>query len=1010
MAIDFQIIPVSFGGGVDTKTDPKQVIPGKLLALGNGKFPSFKEIRKRNGFAPLSKNIDGSTSTISQGQALSSYQNELVLFSGTECYSYDGSTAQMTDKGACASVNISTQNIVRNSYGQTTPDLAYHPAGLILTAWEDSRGGARYSITDSKTNQLVIADKLISSTASNPVPVALGNYFILFYFESSDNHLRYIAIPALSPNSPQTPVDFATNINSTHPNFSVLVFFNRAYVAYNNSDAGGGISLRYLDLYLTASSTSDTTGEAASVCLSVISDSGLNQVWVTYYDGTSVKAFCSDTSLNSKLTPTVIETLSSVRNVTGFASSGTLTAYYEVSASDSYNHLIRENTLTNSGTAGTPKVFLRSVGLSTRAFSYNGTVYLTLSYDSPLQPTYFIVDQSAQIIAKIAPSLGGGLTAKSTLPKVESISESAFIFSALQKDLLTTTAGNVYTQTGVISATLDFQSQDRFYKAEIANTLHLSGGFLQMYDGQSVVEHGFHLFPEGVSVTSSTTGGNLGNGSVATQYQVSVTYEWMDNQGQIHRSSASVPSTVNFTSGVTTGSIAVTIPTLRLTAKTGSRTPVSCVVYCTAGNGTIFYQDSSVTSPVLNDPTVDTVSYTVTASDTVRTGNPILYTTGGVLDNIAPPASRFIAKYLDRVILLPSESPTEYWYSKEVVVGSPVEFSDSLVGAINTSQGLIGTCAMDDKLIFFTNDYCYYLSGEGPDATGAQNDFSFPLLITGALTGCSNAKSIVLMKDGIMRQTSKGIYLLDRSLNDSYIGADVEAYNNATVTSAIVVADKTEVRFTLDTGIILIYDYTVGQWSTDQNLNVVDSALFNRTYSIIDSATNQSKTLTQKVHTILFDSGLALQEDPSLYTDNNNFVPLSFTTSWLSLSGLQGYQRVRRFLILGDYKSAHKLRVQIAYDFNPVPVQEVYIDPTAVLNTETYGSDADYGASSEDGGPDPTYEFEIQLEKQKCTAIQITISDTQNSNFGEGYSISGLSFDVGLKRGPQKLPASRRFG
>jgi len=43
-------------------------------------------------------------------------------------------------------------------------------------------------------------------------------------------------------------------------------------------------------------------------------------------------------------------------------------------------------------------------------------------------------------------------------------------------------------------------------------------------------------------------------------------------------------------------------------------------------------------------------------------------------------------------------------------------------------------------------------------------------------TGTINPRSIVLTPMGIMYQSEKGIYLLDRSLQVSYIGADVEAY------------------------------------------------------------------------------------------------------------------------------------------------------------------------------------------------------------------------------------------
>ena len=50
MPLDKQEIRVPFGGGIDTKTDHKQVIPGKLLELKNGTFQNLKQITKREAF------------------------------------------------------------------------------------------------------------------------------------------------------------------------------------------------------------------------------------------------------------------------------------------------------------------------------------------------------------------------------------------------------------------------------------------------------------------------------------------------------------------------------------------------------------------------------------------------------------------------------------------------------------------------------------------------------------------------------------------------------------------------------------------------------------------------------------------------------------------------------------------------------------------------------------------------------------------------------------------------
>jgi hypothetical protein len=59
MSLDFQKIPIVFGQGLDTKTDRKMVLPGKLIQLENGVFKNAQSISKRYGYDMLSLSIDG---------------------------------------------------------------------------------------------------------------------------------------------------------------------------------------------------------------------------------------------------------------------------------------------------------------------------------------------------------------------------------------------------------------------------------------------------------------------------------------------------------------------------------------------------------------------------------------------------------------------------------------------------------------------------------------------------------------------------------------------------------------------------------------------------------------------------------------------------------------------------------------------------------------------------------------------------------------------------------------
>jgi len=111
---------------------------------------------------------------------------------------------------------------------------------------------------------------------------------------------------------------------------------------------------------------------------------------------------------------------------------------------------------------------------------------------------------------------------------------------------------------------------------------------------------------------------------------------------------------------------------------------------------------------------------------------------------------------------------------------------------------------------------------------------------------------------------------------------------------------------------------------------------------------------------------------------------MSLQTSWLQLASLQGFQRVYKMLVLGDYISPHTLTVRIAYDFG------------ASVQTDTIT-----GAIPE--------QFRIFMARQKCQAVQILITDTP-STLDQGLSLSGLTFEIGVKSGANRLPAAQSFG
>lgn len=1006
MPLQPQLVRVQMGAGINTKPDPKQLPSGQLLTLQNGQFSKTGQLNKRFGYNLLSNQIEGGA-FITSGVELASYLNELILFDGNYIFSYLPSTGHWSNRGTAISVTTLDADVIRKSNAQQlNPDMAY-ASGAQVFAWEDSRGGVRYSVRDASSGAFTVADAVLDAAGAQPKCVTYQGFVYVFVVVSSATLKAYQINPL---NSTQAPASFTFATDGYGASdgyvtpYDVSVIGANIWVAYlSSSVASGAINLFSINSLLIKSAVTQvatgsnaiTAGFAGAV--NVVGTDLASNVWVSWSTGAAVNTAAYATSnVASVLALTQVEAVNGVV-ITGIAAptASTLLLSYEVAESPAYNEQTHYTTITTVGAVGSIRT-IRSVGLASKAYSFNGNTYINCAYSSTLQATDFLILIAQQgivlttpvIVGKCTPSIAGGLLTNNMCPETVMLMSGVFIFANLIAGKILSEANTLFTLLGVNSTTLTFTPSDNFVTTTQSKTLLIVGGILQGYDGATTTELGFHLYPENISLSTTGSGSGLSTGS----YQYAVTYEWMDNQGQIYRSAPSVAATIQVTAGQ---KVAVVVPTLRLTAKTN----VSIVIYRTQANGTIFNRVTSSLAPTLNNPAVDTVTFTDSLSDLNANSNDLLYTTGGVLNNIAPPANSIICTYLDRVFLAGMSDRLLMWYSQTVANNSnantiPPQFCAELTTSLDPRGGNVTALGvLNQTLIIFKHDSIFALQGNGPDATGNNNDYGEPQMITSDV-GCINDLSVVIVPHGLMFQSSKGIYLLDQSLNVTYIGAPVEAYNANTITSATLHTQYNQVIFTTSQGTALVYDYYMEQWSTWTNHVAADAVMYQGTYYWLNS------------------NGKVFQQNTTSFTDAGSPILMSFTLPNLAFAGLQGYQRVFRMYILGTYKGPHTLNVQVAFDYNDTYTQFATIQPSPA-NLSTWGSDISWGDGQfwgGVGGNTQLYEYRVDMAIQKCTAIRIFISDNQASQYNEGYAISNIAFLVGVLPGGTRLPASKTYG
>lgn len=1004
-----QSLSVNFANGLDTKTDPKQVVAGKFLSLQNSIFTKAGLLQKRNGFKPLASILD-STSAY-----LTTFSEGLVAV-GSSIESYSADTNTWVSKGSLTPSSLSTVSLIKNNTNQSYVDLAVASNNLACVVYIDQVpiSGTlvdfyKYVIVDSISGQNIIPPTLLvgsGTTYQAPKVFVLGFNFIIV-FSNSSNHLQYIAISTSNPEVVSVATDISTQYLPTSTGaFDGVVANNNLYLMYNATDLGGGVRFSFLNSTLGLGNPivfSGFTASIASICAD--NSQAVPNLIGTFYDvGTGgLYVVGVSASLNTNFTPQLWASPVGCTSIASISKDGITKVFYEVNTSYGYDsgiptHHIRKANFSSSGTLLDDTVMVRGVGIASKAFIASDIIYLLTTYDSENQSTYFLLNEDGNVVTKVAYSNGGGYLTQG-LPNAVVLDNNVVKIPYLIKDLLLPvnksivglSGSAVFAQTGINLAAITI-NENSFNSVESGKNLNLSGGILWAYDGYLPVEQEFNLWPDNVEVTTTTGSGSI----TAQQYFYQATYEWSDNQGNLFRSAPSIP--VSITTSTTSSTNTIYIPTLRLTYKTEN--PVKIVLYRWSVAQQTYYQVTSILSPVLNDVTVDYVTITDTLADLSIVGNSIIYTTGGVLENIAPPATDTLALYDSRMFLVDAEDRNLLWFSKPVLQDTPVEFTDLQTIYVAPSLGAQGSTgvlsclsAMDDKLILFKKDAIYYLNGRGPDITGANNQYSDPTFITSTV-GCVNQKSIVFIPQGLLFQSDKGIWLLDRNLSTSYIGAPVEAFNADLVLSAINIPATNQVRFVLDSGVVLMYDYYFGQWGTFTNVP------------------NISSTIYQGLHTYINDLSQVFQENPGRYLDNTSPVLMSFTTGWIHVAGIQGFQRFYDALLVGDSVSPFKLDVRFAFDYNPSPRQSTIVYPNVL--SPKWGNLNQWGSGDLWGGNPKVFEARVFPTIQKCEAFQVTINEIYDTSYGTvagaGLTLSSIDLVVGIKKGQRNNPASRNFG
>ena len=1024
-----QTIAVPFLGGLDTKTDDKITPVGKLQVLENGVFTDGGNIKKRWGYdATLPVSLTGAE--VDEVRSIDKWNGTQILTSSYDLYAKVGS--KWANEGSFPSMSLS-QVTVPHVVGQQEMGDCISNGVISVYAWEDSRGGVRASVVDAVSGAVHEHDYEIDAAGAIPRCSITGDTVLIIFSKSTTNEILAVPISNGDPSVDiqATPTQVANDMLSSET-YDVTHENGRTIVAWTSSTANEG--LKVVDVSSSGSAITVTdvdvdpayiTGIANTVHLSVAlvpdEDSTTDRVVVVGInaDGTDGFAveFYADSLLFESGAAYTTSSAGTVNNLSIYPQlgesslSGSATFDYFISyeinaASDWDNYVVTEE---QDGSAWST---VRHSCVASRGRLLGDRGYLVLNYTSPgLQHSYFLYDMYDKIpVARAAYGGAAATYSKGQLPGLWT-TDGATMGCALLLRRRISSLGESFKAGAAANSTFentelgryDFDMSSAVSAIEVGSAAYFSSGTLLSYDGTTVEESAPMLFPEDVEIADGTPSTHTNNLRANATYLYRVYYERPRASGEIVRSLA---LTFKHTVGGSSTHTELTLPMLSHTmAQQAGDWRVA--VYRTEANRTQFFHlvtspDRTVTSQpneyVPNDPTADTYVFDDAMSDATLITNMRCPQSEGVIPVVQPPGCSIIGEANDRVFVAGGEGLKGVVYPSLVhFPGEPLLFSDELQFSIEEEGGDITSMgAIDGVLVVFKERRIYAVSGDGLSDVGTGQGFNIQRVT--ADVGCTSPGSVVEMPKGLMFKSAKGVYILDRSFNTSYIGWPVEGFNDSVIVSSEVIPDTNLVVFLTSSGKTLAYDYERNEWTTFTGHNGLGAVVIGGDYHYLRS------------------DGEVYTRNQEIYLDAGSWYPLRIRTAPIRLSSVQDYLQVRRVNILGEYLSSHRLHMLVWCNRDLAPFESRIFEVDDVVDTTTW-EDADTDTwdavdttpwGGEAGESD--YQFQHKFKRQTVQSLRLEFQDLQTDGAaGQSYELAEMNFELGVYDGNARVPARRKI-
>lgn len=1042
-------IAVPFVGGLDTKADSKMTPMGSFQVLENAVFTEHGSIKKRWGYdAKKPVAMDGSQFRSYYGGSqlsyshlpidLSSWNGALLAGTDNDLFSWSDSADRWVTHGFCPAISVSTEPVPSITGEQQMGDSI---SNGILTAyiWQDSRDSTsvRASIVDAVTGFVYVHDYSLDTNGRIPRCGLVDGRIILIWLDGTANTIESVAISNTDPEGSiaATPGTIESSISSSDV-YDVVVSGDKTWLAVMTTDLEiheiGIDGLSYLNVSrdvateftITAANISvisiahvyGADGPDGTMLLNIVgcTSAGASGFWVKQNDGDLTAGTGAAFSCTTSGT---VNNLSLVQTLGESTTTETPTVVYEIDHASAWNTKV----VFEDADGGVTKTVLHA-GLASRGALIGDSGHVVLNYTSPgLQHCYVLHSIAGGPVARFAYGDAGAAFSNGQLPALHSSDAVNFNFAALMRRRISTlgqafeSEGSGDPSAGASTSPSDIATFENTEiakyvftyglatrSAEVGSSTYLVKGALRTFTGATCEESAPLLFPEDVTIEDEgETGSQLLPADGTYLYRVY--YERVRPNNELTRS---LSLTFKYTVGATAATASLTLPTLTHTMMEADG-DWRIAVYRTEANKTdLFYLvtnpdltvSTGVNRYVANETDVNDVNLLDDMLDADLIKNKICPQSQGVLPVVQPAPGTIIGEANDRLFLAGGEYDTGViGPSLLIFPGEPVLFSDELRFSVEEEGGEIEAMgALDGVLVVFKERRVYAVSGQGPSDAGGGQDFNVQRVTTDV--GCTQPGSVVETPEGLMFQSAKGLYIINRSFDTEYIGWPVETFNEQCIVSAEVIPNSNIVVFLTSSGQSLSYDYFFKQWSSWTGHAGLDAINIGNDYHYLRS------------------DGKVRTRNEDAYLDDGQWYSMRLRTAPIRLDSIQDYMRVRRLNIVGEYLSSHRLQMKVFNNRDPFPFETRIFEPDDVIDLELWG-DADvelWGDADLElwgGTPgDTDYQFQHKFKRQKVQYLRLEFQDLQTGAApGQSYELAEMNFDIGVYDRNARIPAGRKL-